>query len=176
MGSYTGGRLEGQAKMVMVDGTCRHCWVQRGWLHGPCRWSDRKLDPLSDSLQTFHFVKHRGVRQDGEQKLAYLGHYAGGAPRGGSILMDGGSLTDQCLDQHFHRGLLDSHEGRRMDTRKTGLKSRVYWRQHCLPLPRSLYCPGWAVPSRYPCLNEGRSGVKFFASGWRFSSLFLIPL
>ena len=123
VGSYTGGRLEGQAKMVMVDGTCRHCWVQRGWLHGPCRWSDRKLDPLSDSLQTFHFVKHRGVRQDGEQKLAYLGHYAGGAPRGGSILMDGGSLTDQCLDQHFHRGLLDSHEGGRMDARKTGLQS-----------------------------------------------------
>jgi len=60
VGSYTGGRLDGQAKMVMADGTCRQCWVQRGWLHGPCR----------------------GVRQDGEQKLAYLGHYAAGKPKG----------------------------------------------------------------------------------------------
>ena len=38
VGNYTRGRLEGQAKMVMVDDTCRHCWVQGGWLHGPCRF------------------------------------------------------------------------------------------------------------------------------------------
>ena len=37
MGNYVFGRLEGQAKMVMADGSCRHCWAQRGWLHGPCR-------------------------------------------------------------------------------------------------------------------------------------------
>ena len=37
MGNYVLGRLEGQAKMVMADGSCRHCWAQLGWLHGPCR-------------------------------------------------------------------------------------------------------------------------------------------
>ena len=52
VGSYTGGRLEGQAKMVMADGTCRHCWMQRGWLHGPCRWAADKLDPLYDGCPT----------------------------------------------------------------------------------------------------------------------------
>ena len=28
MGNYVLGRLEGQAKMVMADGACRHCWAQ----------------------------------------------------------------------------------------------------------------------------------------------------
>ena len=59
-GRYRGGRLWGQGKLVLADGTTRQGWFQGGWMQGPCR----------------------GCRQDGDQKVEFIGHYRAGRPHG----------------------------------------------------------------------------------------------